>query len=142
MFKKNYLIILTLCLTTLSGSLVFAEICPDVVGDWDATLNWVNYNHPECPDYFCYTQFTLIFHILQQDGCLFYGYREVPNNPQAQAPITGVISQGMSITWNASGTLYNGILGGYNPSRHIFTKIKYTVLNSYQNAGKGIATRK
>ena len=140
MFKKNYLIILTLCLTTLSGSLVFAEICPDVVGDWDATVNWVNYNHPECPDYFCYTQFTLIFRILQQNGCLFYGYREVPTTQPV--PITGVISQGTSITWNASGTLYNGILSGYNPSRRIFTQIKYTVLNTSGNAGKGIATRK
>jgi len=141
MFKKIILIILTLCLTTLTGSWVFAEICPNVVGEWDATVKWVNYDpDSECPDCpFCYKQFTLIFRILQQNGCLFYGYREVPNTQPV--PITGVISQGTSITWNASGTLYNGILGGYNPSRRIFTQIKYTVLNTSGNTGKGIATR-
>src|SRR4030042_6966282 len=88
------LILLTLCLAMISASLSFAA-CPNVVGDWDFTVRSAFYN--PVTDTYGYETHKGIFHIKNQNGCLFYGYREIPDQPESGSPLTGAISTNQGV---------------------------------------------
>ena len=145
---KRLIFVLTLCLVMISASLSFAA-CPNVVGDWDFTVRSAFYN--PVTDTYGYETHKGIFHIKNQNGCLFYGYREIPDSPASGSPLTGAIStsQGaIAITITAGDRILLGTLGGYAQTKGLYTRIKYSRSNlgvtdsDIQKTGLGTAIRR
>lgn len=88
MTKKQIVFILTFCLAVIGGSVVSAQSCSNVTGDWDFSEVRVAYD----ANGFGYTQGAVVLHITNQNGCLFYGKMEVPGYPDSSGPFTGAIN--------------------------------------------------
>jgi hypothetical protein len=87
MSKKKLVIVLIMYLTIITGGQVFAATCPNIVGDWNLTGEYVVHNGGDG-----YGDIEGTLNIEDQNGCLFYGKleREEPP-PPATIPINGVI---------------------------------------------------
>lgn len=115
---------LIMCLAIVSGGLVFAETCPNVVGDWDTTVKRVTYSN-NTEDYF-YSDGNVTYHIIDQSDCLFYGNVEFQNGSgTVSSPITGVITEKkkMIITWYD--ITIHVTLTGYDKNNGLYTKWKF-----------------
>ena len=126
MIKKTFMFVLMLCLTIIIGNQAFAQSCPNVVGDWDFTIQAASYD--PLTNTYGYEEIKGVIHITDQNGCLFYGYSEVLP-PHEGCPLTGVISHARAITVTSCDTTVNGILRGYDTSRGIFTIMEATFSN-------------
>ena len=147
MIRKNFIFVLTLGLTIFIAGVAFGQNCSDIVGDWDLTIEWVYYD--DVDDSYGYTTYNGIIHIVDQNGCLFYGYVEFPDDPESDGPLTGIITKRRFITASGCDTILNGMLSGYNYSSKMFTimKLKLSNLNvktpdTWQGNGLATATRR
>ena len=114
-------VVLIMCLAIVSGGSVFAETCPNVVGDWDTTVKRETYDN-DTEDY-TYSDGSATYHIIDQSDCLFYGNVEFQSGSgTVSSPITGVITEKkkMIITW--SDITINVTLSGYDKSKGLYTK--------------------
>ncbi|MDN3512903.1 MAG: hypothetical protein NG747_00715 [Candidatus Brocadia sp.] len=115
---------LIICLAIVSGDPVFAETCPNVVGDWDTTVKRVTYAN-DTEDY-TYSDGSATYSIIDQNDCLFYGNVEFQNDSGTVSfPITGVITEKkkLIITW--SDVTINVTLTGYDKNKGLYTKWKF-----------------
>ena len=140
--KKIIVSVFVLYVTIVTGTWAFAENCPNVVGNWDCTANKVYYE--SATDTYSYETTERILYVTSQDGCLFYGYWENPDDPENIKPAIGVINR-QFVTWISRDRIREGVLAGYDPLRGIYTKIIYTTIDPAGEkimAGKGIASRR
>ena len=117
-------VVLIMCLAIVSGGSVFAETCPNVVGDWDTTVKRVTYDN-DTEDY-TYSIGSATYYIIDQSDCLFYGNVEFQNGSgTVSSPITGVITEKkkLIITW--SDITINVTLTGYDKNKGLYTKWKF-----------------
>lgn len=143
MLNKINLFVITLFLAIIIGRLAIAQTCPDVIGDWDFNIQSAYYD-PSTNTY-GYETHNGVFHIISQDGCLFYGNREVEGS---ESPLTGAISLGgpVAITMTSDDRIFSGTLRGYVDG--LYTIIKYVRSNlgisssDKQKTGLGKATRR
>jgi hypothetical protein len=70
---------------------------------------------------FGYMEMSGIIHVIDQNGCLFYGDVEIPSNPESGCPLTGVITCGKVFTMTSCDSILNGEIYGSNK------KIKFTL---------------
>jgi hypothetical protein len=124
---KGTIVVLTVCLTFFVGSQSFAQTCPDLVGDWDYSSNWANYD-PSIPGYSFTTQ-TGIIHITNQSNCVFYGTVERVYPSASIDPVTGAIYNLINMTMTTGDSTLHGILYAYNLKRGLFRKINYSTSN-------------
>jgi hypothetical protein len=141
---KCLIIILTVCLTLMIGSQSFAEICPNLIGDWDYTSNYVRYN-PNTDSYTLFTE-TGVIHITDQNNCVFYGTNELLSPNAGIYPVLGTIYNNKSVIIVTANTALDdyhlnqntvqGFLFAYNSTRKLYKKIKFSAHNAMGGAGE------
>jgi hypothetical protein len=99
-------VVFIICVT-LCCNLCFA--CPDIVGDWKLVGSRVLSADSGTNGTFDYQLFSQMIHIINQNGCLFYGYRGVGT----AHPLTGSIRE-REVTFSDADMVYRGeILNRY-----------------------------
>ena len=144
--KGSRVVFFMACLTFIFGSLSFAETCPDLIGDWDYSSSWANYD-PSGPGYSFTTQ-TGIIHITEQSNCVFYGTVEMLTPSIRVEPATGAVYNGKNIILTAGDSTFHGILGARK--KGLYMKINFSSSNisingddqTLQGASQGNATRR
>jgi hypothetical protein len=134
--KKEFLLILTLlCLIIFTvGSALGA--CSSIIGDWDFTGSRVSYDESG----YEYGQTIATAHITTQDGCLFYGYLDVPADPTGDYKFTGAI-RGTTVTMTSKDAITTGTLYDYNSTKKIYKRMKY-ITSELDASGYGFGTHK
>lgn len=139
MNKKIFAVVLTI-FVILIGSRTFAATCPNIMGDYDFGFDYVACDSGNCG----FGSAGGIMRVTGQNGCLFYGYTEWPD--QYQCPFTGAIS-GKAVTGtDCDNVLINGALLNYNSATHLYDRMKFTLTETsdpgLQFTGVGTATRR
>ena len=138
MIKRQVLLLLAMTIILLSGGQAAAEQCQDITGDWGGNFEGVFYT-PESG--YRFEQIEIIFHIIEQQGCLFYGSLESQDGPLlgADCPLVGLIDK-RKISMSICGAIIRGTLWGNNK---MMLTLEDIALDSsdMQSAGKGIVVK-
>jgi len=125
---RSILVILTVCLTFIVASESFCaeKTCPNVVGDWDYTSNRVLYDPATG---YWYETHTGIFHITNQNDCVFYGTVEVVSPTPFSDVLTGAIwdLKTLSLTMTTGESSVRGILR--KKSKKLYKSIIFSTSN-------------
>jgi hypothetical protein len=125
-----------------------SETCPNLLGDWDYDSKWAFYD-PNTDSY-DFTFQTGIIHITDQEDCVFYGTIEALSPASLTKPMTGAITDFNKVILVSTDSTVHGILGSYDISKGVYTKINYAASNisieggnqATQLSSSGVATRR
>lgn len=150
---KKILFMIIFMIIPVIGSDGFSQNCPNLEGIWDFTYTQVLYDSISNDYSFIKSEGNM--YVIEQKECLFYGFFEFPNDPNAGcflngvSPFTGSIgnkisNKEISIIITSCDTTLIGILID-RKTKDFLKKIEFTFSNVREkiwSSGKGSATKR